>query len=306
MSDSPAANLGGKKRATIAVVTGSGGIKSFGAVSLYEFLKEAEIVPDLLVGCSAGALMTGLYAAGYETAEMMELLPQLVTPDLYSRIDYRSLLGIPGLPFGRFDLARGIIKPDGFKSAHRKLFGDARLEDLQTNTLIQATDFHTGEGFVLSRGLLADAVYASGALFPALPMIQLEGRWLTDGAYSSPCPVLEAVKRNIDIIIAVTVETRFDTEPKSFVEMFNLSQYFCTNTLMKNQMAAAINLHHYEIIQINLRFNRAIEFWQLDAIPLVMETGRKAVEAKKAEIISAIGNFSANQHLAAGGPQSNQ
>jgi NTE family protein len=280
------------QRPTVAVVTGSGGIKTFGAVALYEFLNEAGIRPDLLVGCSGGALMTGLFATGYSPSGMLDLIPELIKPDLFSKIDYRALLGIPRLPFGRFDLARGIIVPDNFRAAHRRVFGPARLEDLPTPTLIQATDFHTGDGYVLSRGLLTDAVYASGALFPALPMIQIEGRWLTDGAYSSPCPILEAVKRRIDVIIALTVETRFDAAPSSFTELFNLSQYLCTNTLIKNQMRTAINLHHYEIVQINLRFDRPVEFWQLDAIPLVLETGRKAVEAKKAEILSAIDNFS--------------
>lgn len=292
MTNDDAADLIRTKRPTVAVVTGSGGIKTFGAVALYEFLAEANIVPDLLIGCSGGALMTGLLATGYSPSGMLDLLPELITPKLFSKIDYRSLLGIPHFPFGRFDLAHGIIKPDNFRAAHARVFGDVRLEELQPTTLMQVTDFHTGEGLVLSRGLLTDAVYASGALFPVLPMIQLEGRWLTDGAYSSPCPVLEAVKRKMDVIIALTVETRFDAAPQSFIEMFNLSQYLCTNTLIKNQMAAAINLHHHEIIQINLRFNRPVEFWQLDAIPLVMETGRQAVEAKKGEILSALKNFS--------------
>lgn len=284
-----AANTGG--RPTIAVVTGSGGIKTFGAVALYEFLREEGLVPDLLVGCSGGALMTGLLAMGYSAAEMFDLIPELIRPELFSKIDYRSLLGIPRLPFGRFDLAHGILKDDNMRAAHRRLFGETRLEDLRPVTVMQATDFHTGEGVALERGLLADAVSASGAFFPALPMIELEGRWLTDGAYSSPCPVLEAVRRNIDIIIAVSVETRFDAEPKNWVDMFNLSQYLCSNTMIRNQMATAIHLHHYEIIQINLRFDRPVEFHQFDAIPLVIETGRKAVAARRDAILSAIENF---------------
>ncbi|QQS49157.1 MAG: patatin-like phospholipase family protein [Acidobacteriota bacterium] len=283
-------------RPTIAVVTGSGGIKTFGAVALYEFLDEAGIVPDLLIGCSGGALMTALRAAGYTPAQMLEMIPEFIRPELYSKVDYRALLGIPGLPFGRFDLSTAILKPDFFKAAHRRLFGDRRLEDLDPPVLIQVTDFQTGEGFVLDRGLLTDAVYASGALYPALPLHYLEGRWLVDGAFSSPCPVIEAVKRNIDLIIAITIETRLDAEPATFLDLFNYSQSMCTNLLMKNQMATAINLHHYEIVQINLRFERPVEFWQLDAIPLVLETGRKAVAEKKEQILSAIENYRESEY----------
>lgn len=61
--------------------------------------------------------------------------------------------------------------------------------------------------------------------------------------------------------------------------------------MIKNQMATAINLHHYEIVQVNVRFNRPVEFWDIEAVPFVLEKGRKAVAAKKDEILTAIRNF---------------
>lgn len=280
-----------KERPTVAVVIGSGGIKTFAAIALYEFLDEAGIVPDLLIGCSGGAIMTGLRAAGYSPVQMLELIPKLLNRELFSKVDYRVLLGIPKLPFGKFDFSCGIIKPQGIQAIHRQLFGDTRLEDLCPTTLLQVTDFHTGEGFVLERGLLADAIYASGSSYPALPPLQIDGRWLVDGGFSSPCPVLEAVKRNIDIIIVVSIETKLDAEPKSYVDLFNYGQSLCANNLIRNQMATAITLHHYEIVQINVRFTSPVEFWDVDKVPYVLETGRKAVEARKNEILSAIENF---------------
>jgi NTE family protein len=281
------------KKPTIAVVVGSGGIKTFAAIALYEFLDEAGIVPDLLVGCSGGAIMTGLRAAGYTPAQMLELIPRLLNRELFSKVDYRVLLGIPRLPFGKFDFSCGIIKPDAIKAIYRQLFGDRRLEDLRPTTLLQVTDFHTGEGFVLERGLLADAVFASGSSYPALPPLQIDGRWLVDGGFSSPCPLLEAVKRGIDIIIVVSIETKLDAEPKSYVDLFNYGQSICANTLIRNQMTTAITLHHYEIIQINVRFTRPVEFWDVEKVPFVLEAGRKAVEAGKGAILSAVENFSA-------------
>lgn len=276
---------------TVAVVTGSGGIKTFAAMALFEFLDQEGIVPDLLVGCSGGAIMAGLRATGYTPQQMRALIPELLNREIFSKVDYGVLLGIPKLPFGRFDFSRGIIRPEALRGIHKRLFGDTRLEDLPTKTLLQVTDFHTGEGFVLTEGLLADAIYASGASYPALPPLQIGGRWYVDGGFTSPCPILEAVRRGIDVIIALSIETRVEAEPTSYVDMFNYGQSLCASQLTRNQMATAINLHHYEIVQVNVRFKRAVEFWDIEAVPFVLETGRDAVAARKDEILAAIANF---------------
>ncbi|MDX2032063.1 MAG: patatin-like phospholipase family protein [Blastocatellia bacterium] len=280
-----------ERRPTIAVVTGSGGIKTFAAMALFEFLDEQGIEPDLLIGCSGGAIMAGLRATGYTPKQMFDLIPELLDRKLFSKVDYGVLLGIPKLSFGRFDFTRGILRPEGLRRIHQRLFGEARLEELRPTTLLQVTDFHSGEGFVLSEGRLADAVFASGASYPALPPQEIDGRWYVDGGFTSPCPVLEAVKRGIDVIIALSLETRLEEEPTSYVDMFNYGQSLCANQLLRSQMATAINLHHYEIVPVNVVFKRAVEFWDLDAIPFVLETGRNAVAARKDEILAAIANF---------------
>lgn len=283
----------GWSRPTLAVAVSSGGIKTFAALALYEFLDEAGLVPNLLVGCSGGAIMSALRATGYSPTRMRELIPELLNRELFSRVDYRTLLGLARRPYGRFDLARGFLKPERLQELYRKLWGDTRLEDLPTKTLLQVTDFYTGEGFALENGVLADALYASCASYPALPPICLDGRWLVDGGFTSPCPVLEAVKRNIDVIIALTVETKLTGEPESFTHLLTCGQSLAVNTLMRNQMATAINLHHYEIIQINVRFDRAIEFWRFEEVPYIIEAGRQAVAAKKDTILAALANFPA-------------
>jgi NTE family protein len=276
---------------SIAVVIGSGGLKTFAAIALLEFLDEAGIEPDLLVGCSGGAVMSAMRACGYTPAEMQAMIPKLLNRELFSHVDYRVLLGIPRLPFGKFDFSRGILKGDALQALYRRIFGERRLEDMRPTTLLQVTDFQSGEGGVLSRGLIADAVYASGALFPALPMAQVEGRWLTDGGFSSPCPVLEAVKRRMDVILAVTMETRLHQEPTSYVELFNHGQSMSSLSMIRSQMATAITLHHYEIIHLNMQFNVPVEIWEIEKVPYVLEVGRKAMEGKKDEILSAIRSF---------------
>lgn len=278
-------------RPSVALVIGSGGLKTFAAVALLEFFDEAGLAVDLLVGCSGGAVVSALRAAGYTPAEMLALIPRLVDRQLSAEVDYRVLLGIPGLPFGKFDLSRGILKADRIKAVYRQLFGDRRLEDLVPTTLLQVTDFATGEGTVLERGPIADAVYASGALFPVLPMGQVDGRWCTDGGFSSPCPVMEAVRRRVDVIVAVTMETRLQQAPANYVELFNHGQAMASMSLFRNQMATAISLHHYEILHVNMRFDVPVEIWDVDKMPYVLEVGRSTVASKREEILAAIRDF---------------
>jgi NTE family protein len=71
---------------------------------------------------------------------------------------------------------------------------------------------------VLERGLVCDALYASSALFPILPPIQIDGRWVRDGYYTSPLPVSEAVKHDMDVIIALTFFDPIDTGADNYVD----------------------------------------------------------------------------------------
>lgn len=84
-------------------------------------------------------------------------------------------------------------------------FGDHRIEDLTGKLILQTTDFETGQGVVLTEGRLADAVYASMAILPFLPPLQMNGRCLFDGCFSSPLPIMPAVAFPADIHIVLEV-----------------------------------------------------------------------------------------------------
>ena len=171
-------------RPKIGVVLASGNIKAFAAIPVFEMLEQEQLDPDLVVGCSGGAIMAAAIGAGMSTQEIREKTKLFVQKRLFSQKDIRSLLGMYNLPFGRFDRTSGFLKPDRIKQVYRNVFRDKRLEDLKPKTLIQVTDIETGQGHVMEKGLLADVVYASGAIFPVLPAANIDGRWYADG-YSS-------------------------------------------------------------------------------------------------------------------------
>jgi NTE family protein len=281
------------KRPKVGIVVGSGGMKSLSSIALFEFIDEAKIDVDLLIGCSGGSSVIASWACGNDAETMREQAHKFWgNKDLLTRIDYRTLLSIAGLPFGRFDKSRGLVKSDLALKAYEEMFGDRKIEDLPIRSMFQTTDLLSGEPVMLTKGLLREAVYASGALFPLLPGLQFDGRWLMDGVYSVPLPVLEAVNHDMDIIIAMTYEERTTVESRGFVPYFLRAHGYSHHWLQRNQTALSVEMHHHEIIFINVVFDKFISLRSVRRIPEILEKGQKAVEEKKDEILSAIRNFS--------------
>jgi len=96
----------------------------------------------------------------------------------------------------------------------------------------------------------------------------------------------------MDLIIAVSFEERVTEPPDSFLGYFMRSLGFNVRWLLRNQLALSIDLHHHEIIMINVVFNKMISLREVNEIPMILELGAKAVAAEKDEILAAIKNFS--------------
>lgn len=279
-----------KRRPQIAVVMSGGGLKPLAAIPLFDFLDQEGIVPDLLVGCSGGSIMAAMRASGYSCGEIEDIARNRIRPDFFKR-DWRTLLGVLHLPFGRFDRTAGLFKPDRLMALFDSLFQERRIEELPTKIIIQATDYETGDGVSLEQGHLAQAVYASSAIHPFFPAIRIDGRWLFDGLYSGPLPLLPALKHDMDIIIAIEFMEKIQVEPKGFYEnMVHLNKIF-TKTIMQSQTTISMALHHYEIIYIKVIFEKYINLWDTDALTLIIDAGKAAVKENIPHIISAIDNW---------------
>lgn len=152
---------------------------------------------------------------------------------------------------------------------------------------------------VLSKGLAADAVYASGAFFPAFPPLRIDDRWLGDGVYSSPAPVMEAVKRSMDVIITLDFQERATQEPCGFLDCLTRYIDASQRSLVRSQMISAIENHHHEIITVGISFDHTISLRDVPEIPYLLQAGREAVERSGEAILHAVSSF--NRELRAFG-----
>lgn len=277
-------------RPTVGVVIGSGGIKTLAAAELFRFLDEEQIPVDLLIGCSGGSIMAALRGTGHTPDQMTSSVGRFWNRRLFSRLDLRTILSMAHLPFFKFQKGGAFFNPAIVKKTLSSYFKDLRLEDLHPTTVLQATDADTGESVVLSHGLVADAAYVSGAQFPFLPPSQIDGRWLVDGGFSAPLPIMEAVRRRCDIIIALAFEQQ-RLEFDNFVD-YCLHFFSRTGTTSeRSQTTIALDMHHHEIIIVNVYFAKTIAIWDTHEIPSILEAGRLCVQEKRDEILAAIRSF---------------
>ncbi|ACS80689.1 patatin-like phospholipase family protein [Maridesulfovibrio salexigens] len=279
------------ERPSVALIIGSEGIKSFCALPFIEYLQAEKINLDLVIGVSGGALLAGFMGAGYDLKQIQEVFSKTVDPRFYTDVDYNSVLEIASTGMGKFTAESGILKTDCLRRTYETLFKKTDISDLSPKTLIATTDLETGKPVILEEGNLAQAIYASSAIYPLMPPGNVDGRRLIDGAFSSPVPIMECVKRQIDIIIAIYFDDACNPEPDSFVSSyFNTSRIF-KRSILTSQLPLSIDMHHHEIIPVYIKHPRPIELWEVKKLTEIVHAGKVAFTNKKTDFKEAVSEF---------------
>ena len=291
----------------IAVILGSPGVQAFAGLPLVERFRKHGIPVDLVLGTSGGGLLAALWGGGYDLEQICGIFAKLDAAGIFADIDEMSAASLR-TPYGRtgtaqgygpsvdggkgFDAASGLFRGDNLRGAYSIVFKGLRLEELDPLTVLCCTDVTTGGPVFLESGLVADAVYASGASYPLLPPASIRGSLLADGSFCNPLPVLEAVKRGMDIIVTVSLEDRVAPEPSNILDCFLNMQRISQANLARSQLFAGINVHHYEIISIRVPFDEPVGQRDVKKVTDLLRAGRKAVDDRLDEVRAVIEGFS--------------
>jgi NTE family protein len=289
-------NNKGMNEPKVALVLGGGGLKPYSVIPLLKFLEMNNIKLDLIVGCSGGAIMSALLASGYSPDDIINNIVTSVNKKIF-RPDFRALASIAGLPFSKMDKERAFIKAAPIRKHLREIFGYRRIEDLRMKTIFQATDFETGEGVGLESGDVADCVYASSAIFPLLPAVKIGERWLFDGCFSAPVPVLHAVRHRPDIIIVADFIEKLSPDPQGYYEAAIHTGKIYSKTIAAAQTCLTINLHEGEVIYVKVIFDKYISIWEIEKMPAILEVGEIALEKVKGEILLSYDHYKQQERL---------
>ncbi len=179
------------KRQTVALTLGSGGARGYAHIGAIEVLVERGYDIIAVSGCSMGALVGGMYAAG-----KMQAYKDWVTG--LGQFDVLKLLDVT------FNSV-GAIRGEKIFSVVREMLGDTRIENLPIAFTAVATDLLAHKEIWFQEGPLDQAIRASVAIPSVVTPLVLNGRVLVDGALLNPLPIIPTISSHADLIVAVNL-----------------------------------------------------------------------------------------------------
>nr|WP_246728387.1 patatin-like phospholipase family protein [Microvirga terricola] len=180
-----------RTKVKIGLALGGGAARGWSHIGVMRVLAEAGIVPDVIAGCSIGAVVGGCYAAGKLDA-LESFARSLTKRRVMGLLDFH-ITGAGLIAGGR--LAR-LLDQD---------LTDLRVETLPIKFCTIATELSSGHELWLTRGQLVQAMRASYALPGIFNPVLVGGRWLMDGALVNPIPITAARALGADIVICVNL-----------------------------------------------------------------------------------------------------
>jgi NTE family protein len=179
----------GKK--SVALVLSSGGARGLAHIGAIEELEAKGYRISSIAGCSMGALVGGVYAAG-KIKEFREWM---------KTVDRKKMLELTDFSLSLNHLVKGtrIIE------AIMEFVPDVHIEDLPIPYCAVATDLRAGKEVVFNKGSLFEAIRASISLPSFYEPVQRDNMILIDGGVINPIPLNRVKRQAGDILVGVDV-----------------------------------------------------------------------------------------------------
>lgn len=174
----------------VALVLGSGGARGYAHIGVIEELTSRGYEISCIAGCSMGAVVGGIYAAG----KLQEYR------DWIESLDYLDVLRLVDPSF-----SLGAIRGEKVFGRIREMVGSINIEDLPIAFTAVATDLTNQQEVWFQEGSLELAMRASAAIPSLFTPVMQGNRMLVDGGLLNPLPIVPVVSSHSDIIIAVNL-----------------------------------------------------------------------------------------------------
>ena len=203
-----------EKSKSVSLVLSSGGARGLAHVGVIEELEKRGYQIAEIAGCSAGALVGGMYAAG-KMAEFKDWICHLDRLDVFSLMDFTFS-------------SRGFIKGEKVYNALKKVVIDCQIEDLAIPFYCNAVDYRSGKEVIFREGSLYAAIRASGSIPTVFQPARYHRQELIDGGVLNPVPLslLQHSEENMIVVVGLNagdsemvIHPKKDASGKSFIAM---------------------------------------------------------------------------------------
>ncbi|MCL2130493.1 MAG: patatin-like phospholipase family protein, partial [Treponema sp.] len=219
------------ERPSVALVLGGGAARGFAHIAVLELIEEMGIPIDMIAGVSSGAIVGGLYSAGYSPKMIMDAMEFRNWTSFFQDRPlppyFNTNNNLPlGISIG--GSAEGISPNWGrgyssgqrvyelFKSLTVKIPSYMDFDELPIPFRAGAVEIPGGQFRFLKEGDLAEAIRASMSIQGVFEPFIIDGQSYTDGGLMNNVPIKLVREMGYDIVIAVdlfALPDEFSTAP---------------------------------------------------------------------------------------------
>ncbi len=189
-----------KNEKTVSLVLGSGGARGLAHIGVIHWLEENGYKIASISGCSMGALVGGMYAAG-KLDEFESWVRAITKVDIVTLLDFSWKKS-------------GLVKGDKIINTLTELVGDVLIENLPVKFTAIAADIRNEKEVWMNSGKLFDAIRASISLPLFFTPFRYNGIELIDGGVLNPVPIAPTFSDATDLTIAVNLGGKVDSKEK--------------------------------------------------------------------------------------------
>jgi NTE family protein len=215
-TEAPAASAAAARHVRIGLALGGGAARGFAHIGVIKALEAQGIVPDVVVGTSAGSVVGALYAAGNNGFALNRMALEMNEAEIS---DW-------AIPF--FARTSGVLKGEAIQQYVNRAVRNQPIEKFAIPFGAVATDLNNGKPILFRRGNAGMAVRASSAVPGVFQPVKIGDRTYVDGGLVAPVPVRFAREMGAELVIAVNISS----QPEAQAATSNLDVMLQTFAIM--------------------------------------------------------------------------
>ena len=292
-------------RPKVGLVLSGGGAKGAAHIGVLKYIEEAGIPIDYIAGTSMGSIVGGMYALGYTSDEILDLISNVDWGNLISNEVDRKKISFTRkqesitqsliIPFStgtdeeemqsrsfKNSLPNGIISGDNLINLFNSLaigYSDSiPFSELPTPFICIATNLINGDADILDKGIFTKSLRASMAIPVMFDPVEINSTPYVDGGLVCNFPAEQCRAMGADYIIGVSMSPGLEDDPK------NLSSILSQVKQLKEIITDKENDNYHKMCDIFIRPDlKGVGMLSFDAesVARVTQSGYEAAEKQK-------------------------